>query len=152
MSQEVLFVKLKNGEDLVTQIEDYSVVKNIETNSYTIINPKKIMYSISQSKNALVVTLVQWVFSSICADKSFVISRSDILAIGTPSEEMVAHYHSAVESQDVADETGSTVASMLSVDSDMTLSDIMEMVDNRITEEDVEEQEVVNKSPNRKLN
>lgn len=90
MENSVYFLRLNTGEDIISEIEE------TET-SYVLLNPCKVVYLTSAKPGYLSISLMQWVFSRICEDQNFEISKRDVMFKSFPNINFVEHYHESVE-------------------------------------------------------
>lgn len=87
----IKFLRLTNGEDIVTEVIDESYGK------FTISNPLKIVYSTSMRPGYLTMSLMQWVFLRLSKNQTFQISETNVLLSSLPDKGLLDHYHSSVE-------------------------------------------------------
>lgn len=90
METDVQFLRLKNGEDLITEIQETE-------NSLVLINPCKVLYLKGSKSGFLSISLMQWVFSKISSDQMFEIDKSEVLFKTLPDDSMITHYWNSVE-------------------------------------------------------
>jgi hypothetical protein len=90
MEQDVQFLRLKNGEDLITEVQETD-------GSLVLINPCKILYLKGKKSGFLSISLMQWVFSRISADQVFEIDKTEVLFKTLPDDNMITHYWNSVE-------------------------------------------------------
>lgn len=90
MEPEVQFLRLKSGEDLITEVEE------TET-TLLLINPCKILYLKGNKSGFLSISLMQWVFSRITSEQIFEIDKREVLFKTLPDDSMVIHYWNSVE-------------------------------------------------------
>lgn len=90
MEQDVQFLRLKNGEDLITEVQETDC-------SLVLINPCKILYLKGKKSGFLSISLMQWVFSRISADQVFEIDKTEVLFKTLPDDNMIDHYWNSVE-------------------------------------------------------
>lgn len=90
MEQDIQFLRLKNGEDLITEVQETDV-------SLVLINPCKILYLKGKKSGFLSISLMQWVFSRISADQIFEIDKNEVLFKTLPDDGMIVHYYNSVE-------------------------------------------------------
>ena len=90
MEQDVQFLRLKNGEDLITEVQE-------NAGSLVLINPCKILYLKGKKSGFLSISLMQWVFSRISADQMFEIDKNEVLFKTLPDDGMIIHYFNSVE-------------------------------------------------------
>lgn len=90
--QKVEFFRLVTGEDIVSEYElDYN------TNSYRLYNPCKVVYLTSGKPGFLSISLMQWIFSKLCAEQEFLLPINQVLIKSTVTESMVDHYFQSVD-------------------------------------------------------
>ena len=90
MEQDIKFLRLKNGEDLITEVQETD-------GSLVLINPCKVLYLKGKKSGFLSISLMQWVFSRISADQVFEIDKSEVLFKTLPDDSMIDHYFNSVE-------------------------------------------------------
>ena len=90
MEQDIQFLRLKNGEDLITEVQETD-------GSLVLINPCKILYLKGKKSGFLSISLMQWVFSRISADQIFEIDKNEVLFKTLPDDGMIIHYFNSVE-------------------------------------------------------
>jgi hypothetical protein len=90
MEQDIQFLRLKNGEDLITEVQETD-------GSLVLINPCKILYLKGKKSGFLSISLMQWVFSRISADQMFEIDKNEVLFMTLPDDGMIIHYFNSVE-------------------------------------------------------
>lgn len=90
MEQDIQFLRLKNGEDLITEVQE-------NAGSLVLINPCKILYLKGKKSGFLSISLMQWVFSRISADQIFEIDKNEVLFKTLPDDGMIIHYFNSVE-------------------------------------------------------
>lgn len=90
MEQPVDFFRLVTGEDIVSEYEEADGI-------YILINPCKVVYLSSQKPGYLSISLMQWVFSKLCAEQVFDIPKNQVLFRSPVSESMVDHYYHSVQ-------------------------------------------------------
>ena len=90
MESEIQFLRLKSGEDLITEVQETD-------KTMVLINPCKILYLKGSKSGFLSISLMQWVFSKISLDQIFEIDKSEVLFKTLPAEGMVSHYWNSVE-------------------------------------------------------
>lgn len=90
METDVQFLRLKNGEDLITEIQETE-------KSLVLINPCKVLYLKGSKSGFLSISLMQWVFSKISSDQMFEIDKSEVLFKTLPDDSMITHYWNSVE-------------------------------------------------------
>lgn len=90
MDTEILFLRLKNGEDLITEVQELD-------NTYVLLNPCKVLYLKGSKSGYLSISLMQWVFARICSDQMFEIDKNEVLFKTLPEDTLVEHYWNSVE-------------------------------------------------------
>jgi hypothetical protein len=90
MDTEILFLRLKTGEDLITEVLEMD-------KTYILMNPCKVLYLKGSKSGYLSISLMQWVFARICADQTFEIDKNEVLFKTIPENTLVEHYWSSVE-------------------------------------------------------
>ena len=90
MEQDIQFLRLKNGEDIITEVQE-------KAGSLVLINPCKILYLKGKKSGFLSISLMQWVFSRISADQMFEIDKNEVLFKTLPDDGMIIHYFNSVE-------------------------------------------------------
>ena len=89
--QEVKFVRLKNGDDVIAQVVEFS--ENDEAVVFALINPLKIVYIPSSKRvSYLQVAFMPWVFNSICEDQEFMVHAEDVLTMNDVTGKMEEYY------------------------------------------------------------
>lgn len=90
MDTEIHFLRLKTGEDLISEVQ--------ETDStYILMNPCKILYLKSQKTGFLSISLMQWIFSKMCAEQTFEMDKSEVLVKAAPDDTFIEHYWNSVD-------------------------------------------------------
>ena len=90
MEQDIQFLRLKNGEDLITEVQETD-------GSLVLVNPCKILYLKGKKSGFLSISLMQWVFFRISADQMFEIDKNEVLFKTLPDDGMIIHYINSVE-------------------------------------------------------
>lgn len=90
MEQDIQFLRLKNGEDIITEVQE-------NAGSLVLVNPCKILYLKGKKSGFLSISLMQWVFSRISADQMFEIDKNEVLFKTLPDDGMIIHYINSVE-------------------------------------------------------
>jgi hypothetical protein len=90
MDTEVLFLRLKNGEDLITEVQELD-------KTYILMNPCKILYLKGSKTGYLSISLMQWVFARICSDQTFEIEKNEVLFKTIPEDTLTEHYWNSVD-------------------------------------------------------
>jgi hypothetical protein len=90
MKEGVRFLRLKTGEDLISEVRETE-------NAYVLMNPCKVVYFKSSKTGFLSISLMQWIFSKICTEQVFEISKSEILTESLPDSSFIKHYRDSIE-------------------------------------------------------
>lgn len=90
MDTEILFLRLKTGEDLITEVLEMD-------KTYILMNPCKVLYLKGSKTGYLSISLMQWVFARICSDQSFEIDKNEVLFKTIPENTLIEHYWNSVE-------------------------------------------------------
>jgi hypothetical protein len=90
MDTEILFLRLKNGEDLITEVQEMD-------KTYILMNPCKVLYLKGSKSGYLSISLMQWVFARICSDQTFEIDKGEVLFKTFPEDTLIEHYWNSVE-------------------------------------------------------
>lgn len=90
MDTEILFLRLKTGEDLITEVLEMD-------KTYILMNPCKVLYLKGSKSGYLSISLMQWVFARICSDQTFEIDKSEVLFKTIPQNTLIDHYWNSVE-------------------------------------------------------
>lgn len=70
----IKFVRMITGEDLVSE-----VVYSEDMGGIVLLNPMKIIYFMNDTQVSL--TLVEWIFSSVCKNQSFPVAPSNVIIV-----------------------------------------------------------------------
>ena len=88
--QTVQFVRLNNGDDVVSQVIE--VGENDQIN-YILVNPLKVVYMPSRQGSAyLQVAFIPWVFTRICDEQQFIVHAEDVITMSNVSSYMEEYY------------------------------------------------------------
>jgi hypothetical protein len=90
MDTEILFLRLKNGEDLIAEVQEMD-------KTYILMNPCKVLYLKGSKTGYLSISLMQWVFARICSDQTFEIEKSEVLFKTIPEDTLTEHYWNSVD-------------------------------------------------------
>ncbi len=90
MDTEILFLRLKNGEDLIAEVQEMD-------KTYILMNPCKVLYLKGSKTGYLSISLMQWVFARICSDQTFEIEKSEVLFKTFPEDTLIEHYWNSVD-------------------------------------------------------
>jgi hypothetical protein len=105
-SENVKFIRLVTGEDIITEVVETKSNNKID---YTIINPLKVVYMVSNKPGMLSISLMNWIFSHICENQSFSLKPTDILLVGNPTEEIIEYYYNFLDKVDQTEEENSYI-------------------------------------------
>jgi hypothetical protein len=94
MTNSIQFVRMNTGEDLVTEVTE---VKNDEDIYFIFSNPLKIVYVMGNKPGVMSISLMQWVFPSLCRDQDFTVYPQDIIIMNHTSDSMEEFYSNSVE-------------------------------------------------------
>jgi len=86
-NNEVKFIRLVTGEDLITE-----VLKSENEPNYILLNPLKIVYAFGEKPDVISIGLVQWVFPEVVESQEITIKPSDVITMSNPSIQMEASY------------------------------------------------------------
>lgn len=86
----IKFLRLNTGEDIVSEVQRKDI------NTYSLINPLKIIYGVNQQTGYVSISLVQWVFPKITEKLIFDISTSNIQIESNASISMVQYYYNTL--------------------------------------------------------
>lgn len=90
METDIQFLRLKTGEDIISEV--------LETDkTFILMNPCKVLYLKSSKTGFLSISLMQWIFSKLCADQTFEIDKSEILVKAFPEDTFIEHYWNSIE-------------------------------------------------------
>lgn len=92
--KNIRFVRMNNGEDLVTEIKI-----SVDNEHYIFINPLRILYNIAKEKDpeSVLLSFVPWIFTSFCNTQEFPVFPSDVLTMTEPTEEIMKCYDTFLE-------------------------------------------------------
>jgi hypothetical protein len=85
METEVLFFRLKTGEDLISEVQETD-------KTFILINPCKVLYLKSQRNGFLSISLMQWIFAKICSEQVFEMDKTEVLIRTVADEGLATHY------------------------------------------------------------
>lgn len=94
IEENVKFIRLSTGEDIISQIIE---VNENENQSFVLVNPLKILYTVGTNPGYIQISMMEWVFSRVCDDQEFTLNPSDIITIGTPSNHVMHYYWETLE-------------------------------------------------------
>lgn len=85
----VKFIRMNTGEDIIAELISH---KNDDDEFYVLVNPLKIIYTISESHGGISIALMQWIFPRICDKQEFPVYSNDIITMSSPSKQMETYY------------------------------------------------------------
>jgi|SanBayMetagenome_1026888.scaffolds.fasta_scaffold06200_6 hypothetical protein len=85
-SDNIKFIRLVTGEDIVSEVTD------IANGKMYINNPLKVVYTPSMNTGFLSISLMQWVFTRISKNQSFDMDLHNILIMTDADDHLVEHY------------------------------------------------------------
>jgi hypothetical protein len=85
-SDNIKFIRLITGEDIVSEVSD------ISNGKMYINNPLKVVYTPSMNTGFLSISLMQWVFTRISKNQSFDMDLHNILIMTDADDHLVEHY------------------------------------------------------------
>lgn len=122
-TNEVMFFRLSNGEDIVATIV-FEDEKDI-----IVSNPLKVVY-LPKGKGMLSISFMQWVFSKITMNQEFLIGTKDILTMTYPNTALIEHYFDTVE---YFNKTETTKLNKLAKESDeATLDELFDEIEEEL--------------------
>ena len=83
------FIRLQNGDDLVSEVVEYEDEK--VGLLYHLVNPLKVVY-VPTGSGFIQVAFMPWVFGKICDHQEFTIHGDDVLLISDVSDYMNEYY------------------------------------------------------------
>jgi hypothetical protein len=92
MTNTVFLIRLKSGEDIVSEM---IVMSHDGVDEYLLINPQRVFYE--RSSVGYNMMMAPWVFPRMCDDQEFTISKSEALFIKEVSQSLVKKYEETVE-------------------------------------------------------
>lgn len=90
METDIQFLRLKNGEDIIAEIQETAT-------TYILLNPCKVLYLKGSKPGFISLSLMQWVFMKICSEQVFEIVKEEVLFKSYPDESLIEHYWNSVE-------------------------------------------------------
>jgi hypothetical protein len=97
-SDTVKFIRLKSGEDLLTEaVELEAFNPDIKEHFWTLTNPLKIVYMTNPASGGMAVGLVNWVSTMFAPEQTFNIKDEDILVITSITNEMANNYYGTLD-------------------------------------------------------
>ena len=93
-TQFVQFLRLKNGDDVVTELVEMGENDDI---FYNLINPLKVVYLSTDNGGYMQIAFMPWVFPRICDRQEFPIQIEDVLMRTDVSEYMYEYYWESVD-------------------------------------------------------
>jgi hypothetical protein len=88
-SPMIKFIRMNTGEDIIAELVKHN---QEDEECYVLINPLKILYSVSQSQGGVSIALMQWIFPRICDKQEFPVYSNDIITMCSPSKQMETYY------------------------------------------------------------
>jgi hypothetical protein len=85
-SDNIKFIRLVTGEDIVSEVSD------ISNGKMYINNPLKVVYTPSMNTGFLSISLMQWVFTRISKNQNFDMDLHNILIMTDADDHLVEHY------------------------------------------------------------
>ena len=85
-SDNIKFIRLVTGEDIVLEVSD------ISNGKMYINNPLKVVYTPSMNTGFLSISLMQWVFTRISKNQNFDMDLHNILIMTDADDHLVEHY------------------------------------------------------------
>jgi hypothetical protein len=89
---ELKFIRLKNKDDIVTEI-----LREEGENGILIESPLKVVYFINPTNGKIGLNYQEWIFRSTVTDTRFVLPKDEILLVAIPSEQMVTAYYRSLD-------------------------------------------------------
>ena len=86
------FIRMNSGEDLIS-----AVMVNADKGTYTFRNPFKVVYSVSPEQGGLAISLIEWIFPTLCVGQDFTIYADDVITLAEPSEVLENYYMEVVK-------------------------------------------------------
>ena len=95
MTGVVMFLRLKNGDDIVSECYQYEDDKG---KYYVLMNPLKALYMTSnRGAGYLQVAFVPWVYSKLCDTQEFVIDAVEVMLTHSVSDYMEEYYWNSID-------------------------------------------------------
>lgn len=95
MTGVVMFLRLKNGDDIVSECYEYD---SDQGRYFVLINPLKAVYmSSEQGRTFLQVAFMPWVYNKISKTQEFSIYASEVLLVQEVSEYMEDYYWNSMD-------------------------------------------------------
>jgi hypothetical protein len=89
MTEIAKFVRLKNGDDLITQVVETGLEDDYV---YNLISPLKVLYMQTSRPGYIQVAMVPWVLPRICDAPEFTIDPDDVLLLSNASAQISEYY------------------------------------------------------------
>lgn len=83
------FVRLKNGDDLITQVVEVGLD---EEYVYNLISPYKVLYMQTAKPGYIQIAMVPWVMPRICDSSEYTVDPDDVLILSNASQSMSEYY------------------------------------------------------------
>ena len=84
---ELKFLRLNSGEDIISEVQ------KLDDKTYRIINPLKIMYYYNENVGVMSMSLVPWIFNSICETEHYDMEKHNVLVSSNISLTMTKSYY-----------------------------------------------------------
>lgn len=100
MESEVKFVRLKNGDDVISEVEEHfkeSDKYDTGYHYYTLVKPLKIMYLPNPRTGGLNLAFAHWVSPMLSPTQEFMVNASEVLTMSETSESMLDNYTKSLE-------------------------------------------------------
>jgi hypothetical protein len=95
MTGVVMFLRLKNGDDIVSECYQY---EDDNGRYYVLMNPLKGLYMTSnRGAGYLQVAFVPWVYSKLCDTQEFVIDAVEVMLTHSVSDYMEEYYWNSID-------------------------------------------------------
>lgn len=90
MEQDIRFLRLVTGEDIVSEVK--------ETKSeFVLMNPMKVLYMTSSRPGYLSISLMQYVFSKISYEQVFNMPKVHVVMHSEPRDTLIKYYNETVD-------------------------------------------------------
>ncbi len=89
-NNNVKFIRLVTGEDIVTQVNEIANGKMI------IHNPLKVIYTPSMNTGFLSISLMQWIFTRISKNQTFDLDLHNVLVMSDADTSLREHYQESL--------------------------------------------------------
>jgi len=106
MDTNVKFIRLKNGDDILSEvIEQRAFNASIEEHYWTLNNPLRVVYMANPNTGGMAVGLVNWVSSVFAPEQTFNLKDEDILIMTNITNDMIQNYYGTLEEINQAADT-----------------------------------------------